>query len=210
MRHETSSLCPGSAAHDARMTPVVLSDEWPSGDETPRPATVEHPVAQALQKMQASIRGKNLESNSMKKSLLIAACGVACIASSAFAQVGLGGGAVGSLGANGTASSVGGLGSGIRSGATARGADLRDTGQLDGSAQTRDASAGTSAGIDARASGSGIRADTAGAAGASANAPIVSGSSWGTAPDLVDLKDDTKNDVKGNVHGREERTIRKP
>src|SRR6267378_1066852 len=147
--------------------------------------------------MQASIRGKNLESNSMKKSLLIAACGVACIASSAFAQVGLGGGAVGSLGANGTASSVGGLGSGIRSGATARGADLRDTGQLDGAAQTRDASAGTSAGIDTRA------------AGPSANAPIVSGSSWGTAPD-VDLKDDTKNDVNGNVHGIEERTIRKP
>ena len=55
----------------------------------------------------------------MKKVIVIAACGLACVASSAFAQVGLGGGVVGTLGASGAASSIGGLGSGISTGATA-------------------------------------------------------------------------------------------
>ena len=126
----------------------------------------------------------------MTKSFLIA-CSVACFALDASAQVGLGGGAVGSLGANGTASSVGSLGSGIRTGTTSRGADLRGTGQID-SSQTPAAAADVSVGIDARTSGSGIRTDAAGSASGSAStgtppvAPPVSGSTWGGAPQRTD------------------------
>lgn len=126
----------------------------------------------------------------MTKSFLIA-CTAACFALDASAQVGLGGGAVGSLGANGSASSVGSLGSGIRTGTTSRGADLRGTGQID-SSQTPAAAA---LGIDARATGSGVSADTAGSASGSAStstpapatvAPPVSGSTWGGAPQPTD------------------------
>ena len=65
----------------------------------------------------------------------IIALALACFASGAFAQVGLGGGVVGTLGANGSASRFGGIGSGISTGTTMRGEDLRQTGQL--SAETR-------------------------------------------------------------------------
>ena len=98
----------------------------------------------------------------MTKSFLIA-CTAACFALDASAQVGLGGAAVGSLGANGSASAVGSLGSGIRTGTTSRGADLRGTGQID-SSQTP---AAASLGIDARTTGSGVSAETAGSASGS-------------------------------------------
>jgi hypothetical protein len=125
----------------------------------------------------------NLETNGMTKSFLIA-CTLACFALDASAQVGFGGGAVGSLGSNGSASSVGGLGSGIRTGTTSRGADLRDTGQID-SSQTP---ATASLGIDARTNGSAISADTAGSVstGTPAAAPPISGSTWGGAPQRTD------------------------
>src|ERR1700741_443674 len=118
----------------------------------------------------------------MKKQLLIAAFGFACIALDASAQVGLGGGAVGALGRKGPASATGGLGAGIRSGATARGAELRDTGQLDSTPQPR-ASGNVAAGIDANASGSGVRTETnaGGSAGTPSVAPPISGSVWGGA-----------------------------
>jgi hypothetical protein len=124
----------------------------------------------------------------MTKAFLIA-CTLACFALDASAQVGLGGGAVGSLGTNGSASPVGSLGSGIRTGTTARGADLRGTGQID-SSQTP---AAASLGIDARTTGSGVSAETAGSASGSVStgtpapgAPPVSGSTWGGAPQPTD------------------------
>src|SRR5947207_5620294 len=118
---------------------------------------------------------------SMKKVIVIAACGLACVASSAFAQVGLGGGVVGTLGANGAASSIGGLGSGISTGATARGADTRTGSHAGTSAQTPAAGGSGSTGIDAKANGSGIRADSAAGASASTSTPILSGTAWGSA-----------------------------
>ena len=66
----------------------------------------------------------------MKKSIAIAFA--LCCSTSALAQVGLGGGVVGTLGANGSASRFGGLGSGISTGANMRGEDLRQVGQLSG------------------------------------------------------------------------------
>lgn len=72
----------------------------------------------------------------MKSILALAlACFAAGAASIATAQVGLGGGVVGTLGANGSASRFGGIGSGISTGTTMRGEELRQTGQL--SAETR-------------------------------------------------------------------------
>lgn len=72
----------------------------------------------------------------MKSILALAlACFAAGAASIAMAQVGLGGGVVGTLGANGSASRFGGIGSGISTGTTMRGEELRQTGQL--SAETR-------------------------------------------------------------------------
>lgn len=115
----------------------------------------------------------------MNKSILIAACSFACIALDAYAQVGLGGGAVGALGTNGAASATGGLGSGIRTGATARGAELRDTGQLGVETRAPGAAASTSAGTDANASGNNVRTETN--ATGSASTPIIGGSSWGGA-----------------------------
>ena len=110
----------------------------------------------------------------MKKSLLIAA--IACFALDAYAQVGLGGGAVGALGNNGSASATGGLGAGIRTGATARGAELRDTGQLGVDTRAPGAAPSTSAGTDASASGN-ARTETN--ATGSATTPIIGGSRWG-------------------------------
>jgi hypothetical protein len=116
----------------------------------------------------------------MKKSLLIAACSFACIALDAYAQVGLGGGAVGALGTNGAASATGGLGSGIRTGATSRGAELRDTGQLGVETRAPGAAASTSAGTDANASGN-VRTETnaTGSASTPPVAPPIGGSVWG-------------------------------
>ena len=114
----------------------------------------------------------------MNKSILIAACTFAFIALDASAQVGLGGGAVGALGTNGSASATGGLGAGIRTGATARGADLRDTGQLGVETRAPGAAASTTAGSDANASGN-ARTDTN--ASGSATTPIIDGSRWGGA-----------------------------
>jgi hypothetical protein len=72
----------------------------------------------------------------MKSIIALAlACFAAGAAPMATAQVGLGGGVVGTLGANGSASRLGGIGSGISTGTTMRGEDLRQTGQL--SAETR-------------------------------------------------------------------------
>jgi hypothetical protein len=140
----------------------------------------------------------------MKKSMVIAACGLACVASVAFAQVGLGGGVVGTLGANGAASSVGGLGSGISTGASARGADLRSSGQIGTTAQTPAARSSTSNAIDAKANGNGIRADTG--AGGSASTPIVSGSSWGSAQSGAQVSGpDVKNTAKNKVEKLEDR-----
>src|SRR5438046_1113011 len=123
----------------------------------------------------------------MKKVIVIPACGLACVASSALAQVGLGGGVVGTLGASGAASSIGGLGSGISTGATARNADVRTGSQAGTSAQTPAASGSTSTGIDAKANGSGIRTDSAGGVSASAGTPLVSGSAWGSAQPSVQV-----------------------
>lgn len=72
----------------------------------------------------------------MKSIIALAlACFAAGAASTATAQVGLGGGVVGTLGSNGTASRFGGIGSGISTGTTMRGEELRQTGQL--STETR-------------------------------------------------------------------------
>ena len=139
----------------------------------------------------------------------IIALALACFASGAFAQVGLGGGVVGTLGASGAASSIGGLGSGISTGATSRGAevtrsDVRTNSQTGSTVQTPAAGGSVSTSIDAKANGSGIRADSAGGASASAGTPssipLVSGSAWGSAeagvnattPDAKETVRDTK------------------
>jgi hypothetical protein len=152
----------------------------------------------------------------MKKVIVIAACGLACVASSAFAQVGLGGGVVGTLGANGAASSIGGLGSGISTGAQMRGTDVRTGSQTGTIVQTPAASGSTSNAIDTKANGSGIRADSAAGASASAGTPVLSGSAWGSAqpsagvstPDLDGTKDTAKNTAKNSVDGLEDRRDR--
>lgn len=152
----------------------------------------------------------------MRKVIALALC---CFASGAFAQVGLGGGVVGTLGANGAASRFGGLGSGIASGATIRGEDLRQTGQLSGqlSAETRTVGANTAAtgnaagGIDTSVKPSGVSTDLK--AGGGATAPILNGSSWGSAeanaqvttPDVKDTVRDTKSTARQKVDGLEER-----
>ena len=145
----------------------------------------------------------------MRKVIAIAVC---CFASSAFAQVGLGGGVVGTLGANGAASRVGGIGSGISTGATLRGDELRQTGQL--SAATTGNAAG---GIDTNVKPSGVSTDVKAGGGATASAPastaVVNGSSWGSAeanaqvtpPDVKDTVSDTKSTARQKVDGLEER-----
>jgi len=141
----------------------------------------------------------------MKKSIVIAACSLACAAVSAYAQVGLGGGVVGTLGANGAASSAGSLGSGISSSSTLRGESMRSSGQI-----------GASTGADAKVNGSGIRAGTSSAAGATAKTPVLSGSTWGNAqadvqantPDLQGTKDRAKSEVKNTLDGVETRRDR--
>src|SRR5438874_3750746 len=150
----------------------------------------------------------------MRKVIAIAVC---CFASSAFAQVGLGGGVVGTLGANGAASRVGGIGSGISTGATLRGDELRQTGQL--SAETRTVGANTATtgnaagGIDTNVKPSGVSTDVKAGGGATASTPVVSGSSWGgaeanaevTTPDVKDTVRDTKSTARQKVDGLEER-----
>ena len=144
----------------------------------------------------------------MKKSYVFA-IGLSCLAVFAYheasAQVGLGGGEVGTLGANGSASRFGGLGSGISTGTTMRGEELRQTGQL--SAETRGqanipATSGNAAGgvkNDTTIKPSGVNTDVKAGGGASASAP-VSGSAWGSAdanvgattPDAKETVRDTK------------------
>jgi hypothetical protein len=152
----------------------------------------------------------------MKKSIVIAACGLACVASSALAQVGLGGGVVGTLGANGAATSIGGLGSGISTGAQMRGADVRTGSQAGTSVKTPAAGGSASTAIDTKANGSGIRAEGAGSVGASSATPVLSGNAWGSAqssaqasgPDVDGTKDkvrDVKNGAKNKVEKLEDR-----
>ena len=122
----------------------------------------------------------------------IIALALACFASGALAQVGLGGGVVGTLGANGSASRFGGLGSGISTGTSMRGDELRQTGQL--STETRGqplpSTTGTAASglnSDTTVKPSGASTDVKAGGGASASAPasastpMVSGSAWGSA-----------------------------
>ena len=122
----------------------------------------------------------------------ILALALACFAAGATAQVGLGGGVVGTLGANGSASRFGGVGSGISTGTTLRGEELRQTGQL--GAETRGqalppttGNAGGAANTDTTVKPSGVKTDTKAGGGASASAPasastpMVNGSAWGSA-----------------------------
>ena len=142
----------------------------------------------------------------MKSIIALAlACFAAGAAPMATAQVGLGGGVVGTLGANGSASRLGGIGSGISTGSTMRGEELRQTGQL--SAETRGqanvpATSGNAAGgikNDTTIKPSGVNTDVKAGGGASASAPI-SGSAWGsgdanagvTTPDAKETVRDTK------------------
>src|SRR6478752_4612791 len=105
----------------------------------------------------------------------IIALALACFASGAIAQVGLGGGVVGTLGANGSASRFGGLGSGITTGATMRGEDLRQTGQLSAETRTVGTNAATTGnaagGIDTNVKPSGVSTDAKAGGGATASAP---------------------------------------
>ena len=136
----------------------------------------------------------------MKSILALAlACFAAGAASTATAQVGLGGGVVGTLGANGSASRFGGIGSGISTGTTLRGEELRQTGQL--SAETRgqalpptSGNAGGAANIDTTIKPGGANADVKAGGGASASTPMVNGSAWGSAsaPDTKETMRDTK------------------
>jgi len=157
----------------------------------------------------------------MRKVIAVALC---CFASGAFAQVGLGGGVVGTLGANGSASRFGGIGSGISSGATLRGEELRQTGQLSGQVSTEARTFGNAAttgnaagGIDTTVKPSGVNTDVKAGGGATASAPastpLVNGSAWGsaeagaqvTAPDVKDTVRDTKSTARQKVDGLEER-----
>ena len=138
----------------------------------------------------------------MRKVIALALC---CFASSAFAQVG--GGVVGSLGANGAVSRFGGLGTGITSGATMRGEDLRQTGQL--SAETRGNAAG---GIDTNVKPGGVSTGVNAGGGASASTPIVNGTASGSAdasaqattPDVKDTVRDTKSTARQKIDRVEE------
>jgi len=123
----------------------------------------------------------------MKSIIALAlACFAAGAASIATAQVGLGGGVVGTLGANGSASRFGGIGSGISTGSTMRGEELRQTGQLStetrGQTRIPEASGNAAGGIntDSTVKPSGVNSDVKAGGGASASAP-VSGSAWGSA-----------------------------
>ena len=151
----------------------------------------------------------------MNKSFAIAFA--LCCSTSALAQVGLGGGVVGTLGANGSASRFGGIGSGITTGSTLRGEELRQTGQL--SAETRTAgtnvptTGNAAGGIDTNVKPSGVNTDVKAGGGATASAPIVNGSAWGSAeagaqvatPDVKDTVHDTKSTARQKVDGLEER-----
>ncbi len=154
----------------------------------------------------------------MKKSYVLA-LGLSCFAVFAYheamAQVGLGGGVVGSLGANGSASRFGGIGSGISTGATLRGDELRQTGQL--STETRapatNANASGSADTNATVKPSGVSTGANASGGASASAPIVSGSAWGSAeanaqaatPDVKDTVRDTKAAARNTADKAEQK-----
>ena len=158
----------------------------------------------------------------MKKSIAIAFA--LCCSTSALAQVGLGGGVVGTLGANGSASRFGGLGSGISTGANMRGEDLRQVGQLSGQVGADTRTVGTTAGTNAATTGkatggidtsvkpSGVKADANAGGGASASTPIAGGSSWGGAeakadvatPDVKDTVRETKSTARQKLDGLEE------
>ena len=147
----------------------------------------------------------------MKKSIVIA-FGL-CFASLASAQVGLGGGVVGTLGANGSASRIGGIGSGISTGTTMRGEELRQTGQLSGETRGQlqvpttpnaSGSVNTNTNTDVKPGelGTGVKAG----GGATSSGP-VSGSAWGSAdanvsantPDAKETVRDTKAAARHNV-----------
>ncbi|HYL90250.1 MAG TPA: hypothetical protein VEU32_15970 [Burkholderiales bacterium] len=145
----------------------------------------------------------------MKKSyvLALALTGFAAFAyHDAFAQVGLGGGVVGTLGANGSASRFGGIGSGISSGATLRGEDLRQTGQLSAEARTPRASGNATIDTNSTVKPSGLGTGINAGGGASANVPVVSGSAWGTAQaDVQAATPDVKDTVRDTAHKAESR-----
>ena len=93
---------------------------------------------------------------------------------------------------------------------------MRTNSQTGSTVQTPAAGGSASTSIDAKANGSGIRADSAGGVSASAGTPIVSGSAWGSAqpsaqvstPDLDATKDTAKNAAKNTVDGLEDRRDR--
>ena len=142
----------------------------------------------------------------MKKSyvLALALSGLAAFAyHEASAQVGLGGGVVGTLGANGSASRFGGMGSGISTGATMRGDDLRQTGQLSTEARTPHTSTNAGGAVDTNTTvkPSGVSTGSKAGGGASVATPMVSGSAWGSAqPEVAANTPDAKqtvNETKG-------------
>ena len=153
----------------------------------------------------------------MKKSIVIAfgLCFASAAASIASAQVGLGGGVVGTLGANGSASRIGGIGSGISTGTTMRGEELRQTGQLSGetrgqlqvpttpnAAGSVNTNTNTNTDVKPGELGTGVKAG----GGATSSGP-VSGSAWGSAdanasaktPDAKETVRDTKAAARHNV-----------
>jgi len=149
----------------------------------------------------------------------IIALALACFATAATAQVGLGGGVVGTLGANGSASRFGGIGSGISTGTTMRGDELRQTGQLStetrGQARIPETSGNAAGGIntDNTVKPSGVNTDTKAGGGASVSSGPVSGSAWGSAdanagvttPDAKETVRDTKAAARHNVDKAESR-----
>lgn len=149
----------------------------------------------------------------MKKSyvLALALTGLAAFAyHDAFAQVGLGGGVVGTLGANGSASRFGGIGSGISTGATLRGEDLRQTGQLSAEARTPRASGNATIDTNSTVKPGGVTPGTnegiKAGGGASANLPVVKGSAWGSAQaDVQATTPDVKDTVRDTAHKAESR-----
>ena len=157
----------------------------------------------------------------MKKSYVFA-LGLSCLAVLAYheasAQVGLGGGVVGTLGANGSASRLGGIGSGISTGTTLRGEDLRQTGQI--SAETRGQALPSTTGnatggvkTDTTVKPGGVNTDVKAGGGASASAPVVSGSAWGSAdagvsattPDAKETVRDTKAAARNKANKVEQK-----
>ena len=143
----------------------------------------------------------------MKKSYVLA-LSLSCLAAFAYheasAQVGLGGGVVGTLGANGSASRFGGIGSGISTGATLRGEDLRQTGQLSTEARTPRASGNATIDTNSTVKPSGVNTGVKAGGGASASTPIVSGAAWGSAqPEVAASTPDVKDTARNTAHKAE-------